>query len=627
MSNSNYLKNITSPKDVKKLNKNELASLAQEIRQVLVETVTRNGGHLASNLGVVELSIALHRVFNSPYDHIIWDVGHQSYTHKLLTGRYDKFDTLRTKDGLSGFSRPCESEHDFFFSGHSGTAVSAALGIAEAKAIKKDNSYVVAVVGDGSFTGGLVYEALNNAGRTNSRLIVILNDNEMSISKNVGAMARYMTTIRTKPRYYKFKAKTESFLNRIPLIGRHIASVIFKLKSFLKSAIYKSTWFEELGFRYIGPIDGHDIEHLTQALNSAKIVNHPVILHINTTKGKGYDLAEQSPIQFHGVPKFDLNSGDPIPSGKNYSAQFGEFMCEVAEKDRRICAITAAMSVATGLEDFKLKFGNRFFDVGIAESHAVTFASGLAKFNMLPVFAVYSSFLQRSYDQLVHDAALQKQKIVLAIDRAGFVGEDGETHQGLFDVAFMNGIPDIIVYAPSSYAELKRYMNNALYHDKYVVAVRYPRGEANCLPDDFEPSFGAFDLYGDETADKVIVTYGRVFSAACAALKILAENGVRVKVLKLNRIKPVDCKALDAVAGAEQIFFFEEGVRSAGTGEKFALMLLESGYKGDYTLTAVEDCFVLQGTVKDQLEKYRLDTAGIVKTILGSACDESEKET
>ena len=618
MSESKYLKSITSPKDVKKLDIKELDLLAQEIREVLIETVTLNGGHLASNLGVVELSIALHKVFNSPHDHIIWDVGHQSYTHKLLTGRYEQFSTLRTKGGLSGYSRPCESEHDFFYSGHSGTAVSAALGIAEAKAIKKDNSYVVAVVGDGSFTGGLVYEALNNAGRTNSRLIVILNDNEMSISKNVGAMARYLTTIRTKPRYYRLKAKTERVLNHIPLIGRHLSMAIFKLKTFLKNAIYRSTWFEELGFRYIGPIDGHNIQNLSEALDSAKIVNHPVLLHINTVKGKGYDLAEQSPTKFHGVSKFDINSGDPIPSGKNFSAQFGEFMCEVAEKDKRICAITAAMSVGTGLEGFKEKFANRFFDVGIAESHAVTFASGLAKFNMLPVFAVYSSFLQRGYDQLIHDAALQKLKIIFAIDRAGFVGEDGETHQGLFDVAFMNTVPDIIVYSPSSYAELKRDMNNALYHDKNVVAVRYPRGEETAFPEDFKPSFGHFDIYGDENADLVIATYGRIFSAACAARSKLADKGINAKVLKLNRIKPIDSKAVEAIIDASQVFFFEEGVKTAGVGEKLALLLLEGGFKGKYSLTAVGDCFVEQGTVKEQLEKYHLDDKGMVKKVLGS---------
>lgn len=626
MSESTYLSNIKSPKDLKKLDKKELDVLAQEIREFLIESISRSGGHLASNLGVVELTIALHRVFNSPHDPIIWDVGHQSYTHKLLTGRGDLFDTLREKDGLSGFTKPCESEHDIFCSGHSGPAISAALGVAEAKLLKKENNFVIAVVGDGSMTGGLVYEALNNAGRTHSRLIVVVNDNEMSISKNVGAMARYLTTIRTKPKYYRFKAKTESLLNRIPLVGRHLANVIFKVKKFLKSAIYKSTWFEELGFRYIGPIDGHNIQHLTEAFNSAKIVNHPVVVHINTVKGKGYDFAERSPTQFHGIAKFDINTGEPIPCCKSFSAQFGEFMCEVAEKDKRICAITAAMSVGTGLEDFRELFPNRFFDVGIAESHAITFASGLAKNGMLPVVAIYSSFLQRCYDQLLHDVALQGSKMIIAVDRAGFVGEDGETHQGIYDVAFMNSIPKITVYSPSNFAEFKSVMNTALYHEKQVVAVRYPRGEEPLLPSDFKPSFGSFDVYGDEDAQTAIVTYGRCFSFACSAAVKLAEQGVAVKILKLNRIKPIDVKALDAISGATRIFFFEEGVRSAGVGEKFALLLLEAGCTSAYHLTAVDDCFVEQATVKDQLEKYRLDEAGIVSTVLGSVRDEKRAE-
>ncbi|HZK39010.1 MAG TPA: 1-deoxy-D-xylulose-5-phosphate synthase, partial [Clostridia bacterium] len=492
--------------------------------------------------------------------------------------------------------------------------------------LKKENNFVIAVVGDGSMTGGIVYEALNNAGRTNSRLIVVVNDNEMSISKNVGAMARYLAAIRTKPRYYRFKAKTESMLNRIPLVGRPLATGIFKVKKFLKSAIYKSTWFEELGFRYIGPIDGHNIQHLTEAFKSAKIVNHPVVVHINTVKGKGYDLAERSPTEFHGIAKFDMNTGEPIPGRKSFSAQFGEFMCEVAEKDRRICAITAAMSVGTGLEGFRENFSNRFFDVGIAEGHAITFASGLAKNGMLPVVAIYSSFLQRCYDQLIHDVALQGSKVVIAIDRAGFVGEDGETHQGIYDVAFMNSIPHITVYAPSNFTELKSHMNTALYHEKSVVAVRYPRGEEPQLPGDFEPSFGNFDVYGDEDAETVIVTYGRCFSFACSALAKLAEQGVTVKILKLNRIKPIDSKALEAVSGARRIFFFEEGVRSAGVGEKFALLLLEAACTSAYHLTAVDDCFVEQATVKDQLEKYRLDEAGIVNTVLGRVDNESKEE-
>ncbi|HOJ36156.1 MAG TPA: 1-deoxy-D-xylulose-5-phosphate synthase, partial [Clostridiales bacterium] len=450
------LKNISGPADVKKLKKEELPQLADEIRQVLINTVSKNGGHLASNLGVVELSIALHRVFCSPYDKIVWDVGHQCYVHKLLTGRFDRFDTIRTEGGLSGFCRPDESEHDTFYSGHSSTSISAAYGIAAANKLKGNKNYTIAVIGDGSFTGGLVYEALNNAGRSKTRLIVILNDNDMSISRNVGALARYFAAIKARPGYFRLKAKTEQLINKIPFVGKKLSITLFRIKTYIKNMIYKSTIFEDFGFRYMGPINGHNINQLIDALEGAKAANHPVVLHINTVKGKGYDHAEKSPEVFHGISQFDINTGEPLSAGTNFSAEFGRFLIDVAEKDRRICAITAAMSVGTGLDGFAARFPDRFFDVGIAEAHAVTFASGLAKAGMVPVFAVYSSFLQRAYDQLIHDGALQRQKMIIAVDRAGFVGEDGETHQGIFDVAFLNSIPNVTVYSPSTYAEMRR---------------------------------------------------------------------------------------------------------------------------------------------------------------------------
>ncbi|HRT81660.1 MAG TPA: 1-deoxy-D-xylulose-5-phosphate synthase [Oscillospiraceae bacterium] len=631
MSENNFLDSISCPKDLKALDEKELKLLAEEIRQRLITTVTQTGGHLSSNLGLVELTIALHRVFKSPYDHILWDVGHQCYTHKLLTGRCGEFDSLRCKGGISGYPFPCESEHDFFHTGHSGTAVSSALGIARAKNIKRDNTFVIAVVGDGSFTNGLVYEALNNAGRSNSRLIVILNENEMSISKNVGAMARYLTAIRTKPRYYKFKAKTENVLNKIPLVGRHLAGAISRIKMTLKNAIYKTTWFDELGFNYIGPIDGHNIEQLTQALNSAKFIQKPVLLHVKTVKGKGYDLAEQSPTEFHGVSAFDLNSGDPITKGTNYSAEMGKFLCEMARKDKRICAVTAAMSVGTGLEEFGKEFPERFFDVGIAESHAVTFSGGMAKFNMIPVFAVYSSFLQRTYDQILHDLALQDLKVVLAVDRAGFVGEDGETHQGIYDVAFLNTIPDICVYAPSSYTELRRDLHKGLYFEKTTTAVRYPRGNELALPGDFVSENGSFDTYPSRYADtlpeNVIVTYGRIFSYACQALAMLESEGYdNFAIIKINRIKPIDPLIADKILGAKNIFFFEEGVTSGSVGEKLAAKLLQAGFIGSYRLFAIGDCFVPQATVDQQLEDFGLDAKGIFNSIVGSFTDKNEEK-
>lgn len=615
MNEFQYLNHIQSPADIKELSVEELEILAQEIRTELVETVSNTGGHLAPNLGVVELSIALHRVFDSPEDQIVWDVGHQSYTHKLLTGRYDRFNTLRTEGGISGFSRPNESDHDIFYSGHSSTSISSAYGLAIAKKLNHDEHSVIAVIGDGALTGGLAYEGLNNAGRTKTNLIVILNDNEMSISKNVGSMARYLAVIRSKPEYYKMKQRVERRLNYIPFIGNKIATALFKSKSRLKNLLYQSTIFENMGFRYMGPIDGHNIEQLISALESAKIAGGPVLFHINTTKGKGYDFAEQKPSQFHGISKFDINTGEPLSSGKNFSSEFGSLMTEFAEKDSRICAITAAMALGTGLDSFSKQYQDRFFDVGIAEEHAITFASGLAKNGKIPVFSVYSTFLQRCYDQLIHDASLQKVKIVITVDRAGFVGEDGETHQGIFDMALMNSVPDLTMYSPASYFELKYVLSRAFYQDKGVTVVRYPRGSEPKLPDDYEPAFDTYSLYGNENAETVLVTFGRIFGAACKAKEILAEKGIDVLILKLNRIKPIDRRSVAEIVHAKKIFFFEEGVRIGGIGEHFGYILAESEYNGDYILTAVENQFAEQASVNSQLHKYHLDTDGMVSVI------------
>lgn len=612
---TNLLSSIRSPEDVRKLPADQLPVLAQQIRETLIETVSQTGGHLASNLGVVELTIALHRVFHSPRDKIVWDVSHQSYVHKLLTGRYDRFGTLRAEGGISGFTRPDESEHDMFYCGHSSTSVSSALGIAEANKIKGNKNYAVAVLGDGAFTGGMVYEALNNAGRSGTRLIVILNNNEMSISRNVGAMARYLARILSRPSYSKLKSRTERFLNRVPLVGRPLSNALSFTKSHIKNFIYSSTMFEQFGFRYMGPLDGHDIDALCDALEGAKELNRPVLLHIRTVKGKGYDYAEKEPTLYHGISKFDIDSGEPIMSGDNYSKHFGQFLTEMAEKDKRICAVTAAMSVGTGLAPFQEKFPDRFFDVGIAEEHAVTFCAGLARAGMLPVFAVYSSFLQRAYDQLVHDGALQGLKMVIAIDRAGFVGDDGETHQGILDVPFLNTIPNVTVYAPDSYAELRGAFVRAFYHDEGLVAIRYPRGAQDEQPEDYVYSETDSDIYGDGDARICAVTYGRIFSRCCAAVKTLGDT--KVKIIKLNKIKPIPQEALDAAAGCGRVFFFEEGERSGGVGEAFALRLAEKGYKGDYVLTAVPDTFVPQASPDAQMRLYHLDAEGIAAVIAG----------
>lgn len=609
----NYLDKIKSPRDVKNIPPDKLDALANEIRGVLIETVSHNGGHLASNLGVVELTIAIHKVFESPKDQIVFDVGHQAYTHKLLTGRYDRFSTVRTSGGLSGFTNPDESEHDIFFSGHSSTSVSSSLGLAQAKLMSGDDGYVVAVIGDGSFTGGMAYEALNNAGKTNNKLIVILNDNKMSISENVGAFASYLAVIRTNPRYFRLKQRTERALNRIPFIGERISAQLFNLKTALKNKIYnKSTFFEDIGFRYMGPIDGHNIKQLCQALEGAKFINGPVVLHVITTKGKGYDFAEKMPSEFHGIAKFDIETGEPLSGGENFSSHFGDTLCKIAENDDRICAVTAAMSLGTGLDGFAGKFPDRFFDVGIAEQHAVTFTSGLAKNGMIPIFAVYSTFLQRAYDQLIHDISLQRSHCIFAVDRAGFVGEDGVTHQGLFDVSFINAIPGFKVYAPADFAELESDLKSAVYEDDMPVVIRYPRGSEAVIDETPEYRSESYNIYGDmEFAEKVIITYGRISKNAVEAMK-QTEN---TAVIKMNIIKPISAEIAEKVKAIKNVFFFEEGVKSGGVGENIALALIEQGFGGKFRLTAIEGGYVAQASVEEQIRKYKLDTESMIKII------------
>lgn len=610
--NQSILENIKHPSDVKDLDGDGLETLCGEIRRVLIDTVASTGGHLASNLGTVELTVALHKSFRSPEDKIIWDVGHQAYTHKLLTGRYSEFSTLRKEGGISGFVRPDESEHDSFYEGHAGVSVSQAAGVAAANAAKGNKNYAVAVIGDGSFGNGMAYEALNHAGSTKTRLIVILNDNEMSISENVGAMARYLASVRAKPEYYRFKAGTEKALNRIPIVGKSLSNHLFKLKNTLKNIIYSSSFFEDLGFKYIGPIDGHNISKLCEAMNSAKMVERPVVIHINTLKGRGYDFAENSPEKFHGISKFDINTGEPLGGGDCYSNRFGKALSEFAAKDKRICAITAAMALGTGLEEFSRIYPDRFFDVGIAEEHAVTFASGLSAAGMLPVFAVYSTFLQRSIDQLIHDGALQRQKMIIAVDRAGFVGEDGETHQGLFDAALLQSIPNTTVYSPATYSELNKALYNAFYKDENLIVIRYPRGS---MPEnaDNEKSGGDFDVVGN--GKTAIVTYGRLYFNALEAAEKLRDKGVDVKIIKLNKIKPMPSGAVENVLECEKVFFFEEGMRSGGVAEKFGSLLLENGFNGRYSITAVNDEFVAHASVARLMEKYSMDADGMARKI------------
>ena len=609
------LSKINCPNDIKTLDIRGLELLCDEIRDKLISTVSKNGGHLASNLGAVELSVALHKTFDSPHDQIVFDVGHQCYTHKLLPGRYDSFDTIRTKDGISGFCRPGESEHDIFYSGHSGTSVSAGLGLAESKILNGDNGYVISVIGDGSFTGGMVYEALNNGGRRNVKHIIVLNDNKMSISENVGAFAKYLAVIRSRPEYYSFKAKTESVITKLPF-GEKIAHKIYNLKTDIKNKLYsQSTFFEDLGYRYMGPIDGHNIENLCDAFESAKAVNGPVVLHVITVKGKGYEHAEKDPSVFHGISKFDVDTGEYKISGESFSDVFGKKICSLAEKDSSICAITAAMGIGTGLKEFSEKHPERFFDVGIAEEHAVTFASGLAKNNTKPIYAVYSTFLQRCYDQMIHDVSLQKQKILFAIDRAGFVGEDGETHHGLFDVAFLNTIPDIHVYSPCCFRSLEADINNALYAYELSSAVRYPRGaQKNNVSKLVYPCI-EYALYGDSDADKVIVTYGRITSEAIDAVDELKSKGISSMLVVLNQIKPIPEQAINLLQNKKEVYFFEEGMKSGGVAEKLGSVLMENSFKGKYKITAVEDKFAPQASVNDLIKMYKLDKESMISKL------------
>ena len=607
------LSDIKSPSDIKAMSYEKLDELAEEIRIKLIETVSANGGHLAPNLGVVELTIAMHKVFNSPEDQFVFDVGHQCYAHKLLTGRFERFDSLRKKDGISGFCRPCESEHDIFCSGHSGTSVSAGLGLASAKRITNDKGHVISVIGDGSFTGGMVYEALNNGGRTNTRQIIILNDNKMSISENVGAFAKYLAVIRSKPRYYSFKAGTEKALSHIPM-GKAVAKKLYDIKTDIKNKLYaQSTFFEDLGYRYMGPVDGHNIENLCNALESAKNINMPVVLHVLTVKGKGYDHAEKYPSLFHGISRFDIETGEPKSSSESFSDKFGECLCKKADTDESICAITAAMGIGTGLKHFSEKYPERFFDVGIAEEHAVTFASGLSKNNLKPVYAVYSTFFQRCYDQLVHDISLQKLKVLFAVDRAGFVGEDGETHHGIFDVSFLGTVPDIKVYSPCCYRSLEADINSALYADEYASVVRYPRGAPDENVTKLQYDTIEYSLYGKRESEKVIVTYGRITSEAIYAVDKLKEKGEEVLLLSLNQIKPIADSVYDILLNKKQIYFFEEGIRSGGIGEKLAAGLLEKGYCGKYRIRAIEDKFVEQASVDELLEIYGLNCDAMIE--------------
>jgi len=593
------LQNIHSPSDLRALDKKYYPQLAKEIRLELIKTIIQNGGHLASNLGVVELTMALHLCFESPKDALIWDVSHQSYTHKLLTGRYAGFETIRQSYGLSGFTCPKESEHDFFVAGHASTSVSSALGLAEARKLQDDPHFSVAILGDGALTGGLVYEALNNAGQSQAKLIVVLNDNEMSISRNVGALSRYLARVRARPEYRWTKQRVERILRKIPLIGDWLAIIAAMLKRFIKRILTQTTLFEDMGLSYIGPVDGHNLGYLCAALESAKLTPRPALVHVHTVKGKGLDSAELAPDQYHGIARQCPEEAVP---GKSFTEELSELLCEIAENDPKICAVTAAMAMGTGLDSFQKRYPSRFFDVGIAEGHAVTFAAGLAKQGMRPVVAIYSTFLQRAYDQILHDVALQDLPMILAVDRAGFVGADGATHHGLYDVAMCAGIPNMRIYAPATAEELREVFFQAANSDGLWM-IRYPRDVAVYDKIQAQLSGDTYDLYGNLGSSTALITYGRLFFETSNMHK-------KLRVCKLKRLFPIDPEAVKSMLDCERVFFFEEGARAGGAGERFALELLERGFKGRFQLVAVEG-FPRHAPVKELLKEYGLDAAGM----------------
>lgn len=601
------LNKMKLPADLKKLDGKQCELLCAEIRQILIDTVSKNGGHLASNLGTVELTLAIHRVFESPKDKIVWDVGHQSYTHKILTGRLDRFDTIRKENGLSGFCRPDESVHDAFISGHSSNSVSAALGIATAMKLSGSKRYTVAVLGDGAFTGGLVYEGLNNAGKSDTNLIIILNHNEMSISKNVGSIAKYLSTLRTKESYHKTKNVVEKALDKTPLVGKPIIRAVKASKKAVKNVMLNSTMFEDLGFAFIGPIDGHDLEALERGLNAAKALCKPVVVHVNTIKGRGYAPAEENPGEYHGIGSFEIATGNPdVVLPDSYSSVFGKELLDLANKDSRIAAVTAAMKYGTGLQYFAKAHPERFFDVGIAEEHAVTFCAGLSTMGMIPVFAVYSSFLQRAYDQLIHDLSICGTHSVICVDRAGIVGEDGETHQGIFDIPLLTSIPNTVIYSPSCYEELRLCLREAVSHDRGIDAVRYPKGRDSSL---FEKKDLNTSYSLRQNGGKIIVVcYGRLYENVLKAAELLNNDGITFDILKLVKVFPVEQELYDIVSGYRAALFFEECYKYGSIAEKYAAVCTN-------VHSVAIDGFVKHGNANDLLHECGLSPERIAEKI------------
>ena len=619
--NYGVLPNVNYPADIRKLNIAELGKLAQEIRSLIIRTVASSGGHLASSLGTVELTLALHYVFNTPQDKIVWDVGHQAYAHKIITGRKDIFSTLRKKSGISGFPRREESPYDTFNVGHSGTSISAAAGFTEANCLKGIQRKVIAVIGDGSMTTGMAFEGLNWAGASKEDLIIVLNDNEMSISPNVGALSSYLNRMMTGHTVTKLKTDIKNFLKSIPGIGDQIVKLSMQIEESLKTFVVPGALFEELGFTYVGPLEGHTLEHLIANFENIKDLSGPVLVHVLTKKGKGYKFAEEKPLNYHGISSFNVETGQPLPSSSGnptYTEVFGRTIVRLAQNDSRIVAITAAMCDGTGLDQFCQEFPRRFYDVGIAEQHGVTFAASLAIEGFIPVVAIYSTFLQRAYDQILHDVCLQKLPVIFALDRAGIVGEDGATHQGLFDYAYLRSIPNIIVMAPKDENELQHMLKTAV-DCQQPVSLRYPRGKGVGVTLDYDLktlAIGKGEVLHEGT-DLAVFAIGVTVYPALAAAEYLAREGINIKVINARFVKPLDTELLSQTAAEiKKIVTVEENVRQGGFGSAVLEMFAEKKLSGvQVKCLGIPDEFVEHATQAQLRQKYGLDEEGIIRAI------------
>lgn len=612
------LERINNTNDLKNLNIKEKKELAKEIRKTIIDVVSKNGGHLASNLGVVELTLALESVFDVNRDKIIWDVGHQSYVHKILNGRKESLSTIRQLDGIAGFPKYQESESDCFNTGHSSTSISAAMGMACARDLRKEKNSVIAVIGDGSLTGGMAMEALNHAGSTKTNLIVILNDNEMSISKNVGGINQLLTKLRIKNRYNSSNEKWKRKLKKVPVIGKGLVNLISTIKKSIKQIILPGMYFEEIGFKYLGPVDGHNIEDLEYIFKAAKKLNEPILIHVLTKKGKGYKPAEENPDKFHGASPFDIKTGKSLKKkSKDYSAAFGEKLCKMASKDERIVAITAAMKDGTGLSKFGDMYPNRLFDVGIAEQHALTFAAGLAKEGMIPFVSIYSSFYQRAYDQVIHDICMQNLPVIMCVDRAGIVGNDGETHQGLYDLSFFRLIPNIVIMSPKNFCELEKMMDYAITLNKPVV-IRYPRGgegtSDSLLVKDLSLGKCEKIITG---SDVTIVAIGNMVSKAMEVALELKKDKINVEVINSRFLKPFDnFGILKSIKKTKFVITIEDGTSIGGLSSTIKELLVDNNIK-DVRLKSYSypDKFVEHGSVNQLEDRYGFNTLDIVEYI------------